>query len=159
MHDQSNIAEFFKTTFIIYFALAAGQILFFTIAVVFVESSGNTPNNELDNVFTILVPVFGILMMFTSRTLYYKNVSKTNGIISLSGKLNTYRTFKMISWAQIEAGSIVALVAYMVTFNSLYVFVFLFLIGFFIMIRPSRDNFIKDFNITSEDSDIILRNS
>lgn len=151
MHDQSNIAESFKTTFIIYFSLIIGQVLFFIIAMVFVNNSDNIPNKELDNVFTIVVPVFGITMMYISRILYYKNVAKIDRSISLENKLNSYRTSKIISWAIIESGCILSLVAYMLTFNLLDVIVFLFLIGFFFMIKPSKENFIKDFNLTSEE--------
>jgi len=45
----------------------------------------------------------------------------------------------------------------MITANYLYIFVFLFLIGFLFMIRPSREGFVRDFRVSANETEHILR--
>jgi len=39
----------------------------------------------------------------------------------------------------------------------LYVYVFVFLIGYFIMLRPSKESFIKDIRLTDNEINIVLK--
>ena len=81
-------------------------------------------------------------------------VDKNSDLIT---KLNFYRTFKIISFALIEGAGFFALICFMLTENYLYVFVFVFLIGFLFMIRPSREGFVNDFKIYGDETEHILR--
>jgi hypothetical protein len=76
---------------------------------------------------------------------------------SILQKITHYRTAKIVSWAMIESACFVALVATMLTSNYLYTVVFIFLVGYFILMRPSMESLIRDMRLNSEESDLILK--
>ena len=84
-------------------------------------------------------------------------ISKNDLGGSLLQKIGYYRTAKIVSWAMIEGGCFLALVATMLTSNYLYVVVFIFLFGYFVLMRPSNESLIRDMRLNSEESDLVLR--
>ena len=157
MSDELNINEHFKITNIVYFALISGQMFFLIIAIFIIEKKSVQPVANLDSFFIIIIPVFGIIMMYLSRIIYNNNLSKSDPSASIKIKLGLYRTFKIISWAQIEAATMFSLVAFILTSNYLYLVVFAFLIGFFFMIRSSKENFVRDMKLPNDEVEAVLR--
>ncbi len=84
-------------------------------------------------------------------------ISKYDSASSLLQKITYYRTAKIVSWAMIEGGCFLALVATILTSNYLYVAVFIFLFGYFLLLRPSTESLIRDMRLNSEESDLILK--
>jgi hypothetical protein len=154
--DIQKINEHFKQTFTVFLALLTGIMAFFIVSLLLVRSDEFVPDMDLDNVFQILIPVAGISMMFISRVLYRNQVAKVDKNTDLLSRLNSYRSFKIISFALIESAAFLSLIGFMITANYLYVFVFVFLAGFLFMIRPSREGFVKDYNVPAGESEIIL---
>lgn len=97
------------------------------------------------------------MMMFSSRMIYNHLISKYDVISNLPQKISHYRTAKIISWAIIESACLLALVATMLTSNYLYVAVFIFLFGYFFLMKPSKESLIQDMRLNSEESDLILK--
>ena len=157
MTEHQKISEHFKVTYIIFLALLTGMILVFIISLWIVQSDEFLPRTDMDNVLQILIPLSGLTMMFISRYIYRKQIAKVDRNIDLISKLNFYRTLKIISFALIEGTGFLALIGFMITANYLYVFVFVFLIGFLFMIRPSREGFVSDFQISPDEAENILR--
>ena len=157
MINHQKINEHFNITFTIYLALLAGMILVFAVSIWLVQSDEFVPNTDMDNLFQIVIPLVGLTAMFFSRYLYKKQVIKVDKNSDIITKLNFYRTFKVISFALIEGAGLFALIGFMITENYLYVFVFVFLIGFLFMIRPSREGFVSDFKISRDETEHILR--
>ena len=155
--DNSVIKNQLKVNKTIFFSLAAGLISFFIVAVVFIQDKDPSAIKELDNIFTIVVPVIGLIMMFSSRLIYNHLISKYDAVRNLHQKISHYRTAKIISWAMIESACLLALVATMLTSNYLYVAVFLFLFGYFLLMKPSKESLIQDMRLNSEESDLILK--
>jgi hypothetical protein len=56
----------------------------------------------------------------------------------------------------IEGACFFAVVATMLTSNYLYVAVYIFLFGYFFLMRPSKESLIRDMHLNSEESDLIL---
>jgi hypothetical protein len=56
----------------------------------------------------------------------------------------------------IEGASLFSLVAAMLTSNYLYIAVYIFLFGYFFLMRPSKESLVQDMRLNSEESDIIL---
>jgi hypothetical protein len=117
------------------------------------ENISLSQKKELDDYFTFIVPLFGLLMMLLSRFIYNRIVSGYKTESDFLQKVIQYRTAKIISWAMIEAASILALVASILTLNYLYIAVFVLLFGYFLLSRPTRESFVKDFRLTSDESD------
>lgn len=157
MIDHQKINEHFKINFTIFLALLTGMILVFAVSIWLVQSNEFVPNTDLDNLFQIGIPLAGLTVMFNSRYLYKNQVMKVDKNSDLITKLNFYRTFKIISFALVEGTGFLALICFIITENYLHIFVFVFLIGFLFMIRPSREGFVNDFKISGDETEHILR--
>ncbi len=146
-----------KITNLIYYSLLSGLIIFFVIVMVLVQNRDFLGNTDLDKILVFIVPVFGLIMMYLSRIIYNQSLSKFKSGGSILQKIAHYRTAKIVSWAMIESACFVALVATMLTSNYLYTVVFIFLVGYFILMRPSMESLIRDMRLNSEESDLILK--
>ena len=96
-------------------------------------------------------------MFFASR-IYNKNISSVNYNDDLLSKISKYRTFKIIQWALLESVGFLSIVGFIITGNYLHAIIFLFMLGFFILIKPSKEQFFRDFKI-SDDQKIMFSNS
>jgi uncharacterized membrane protein YfcA len=114
-------------------------------------------SKELDKIFMVIVPIFGLMTMLATRMLYYKLIANYSSGKDLLQKLVRYRTAKIISWAIVESACFLALVASILTSNYIYVVVVLFLLGYYFMLKPSRESFIRDMRLNSEESKLILK--
>ncbi len=148
--DDNNISEQFRVTGIIYGALIFGMITFFAIALFVVENKKFEPIQSIDEIFKILIPLAGFAVMFLARSIYNKNISSVNYNDDLLSKIKKYRTFKVIQWALVESIGILSNVGFIITGNYLNAIVFLFMLGFFILIRPSKEQFFNDFKISND---------
>ncbi len=155
--DDNNISEQFRVTGIIYGALIFGLITFFAIALFIVENKKIEPIRSINEIFKFLIPIAGFAVMFLVRGIYNKNISSVNFSDDLLVKIAKYRTFKIIQWAQIESGAFLSLVGFILTGNYLYAIVFLFLLGYLILIKPSKEQFISDLKISSEQDKIFSK--
>jgi len=70
-----QITNQLKITKTIYYLLISGMLLFFIIAVIFTQSNEAEIEKYPDNVFMLIVPLFGLLTMLISRTLYSRMIS------------------------------------------------------------------------------------
>jgi len=100
--ENSEIKNQMRITKTIYYSLIIGLVLFFIVVIVLVQDKDHSAENEVDTIFTIIVPVFGLIMMFVSRMIYNQMISKFNSDGNLLQKVSYYRTVKIISWAMIE---------------------------------------------------------
>lgn len=156
-NENSEIANQLKITSIIYFAMILGLVAFFVIAIIVKQGILQESNNEMDNIFVFIIPIFGLMMMFTSRMIYNQLLTKIKSETNLLHKIIQYRTFKLISWAMIEGACVLALVATLLTSNYLYMVVFIFLLGYFILLRPSKESLVRDLRLNSDESEIIYK--
>lgn len=155
--DPAEIKNQMKITSTIYYSLVIGMLLFFVVVIVYIQGKNLPTGESLDKIFIIFVPVFGLIMMFVSRMIYNQMISKIEVNNSLIQKLMSYRTTKIVAWAMIEGACFFALVATMLTSNYLYIAVFVFLFGYFILMRPSKESFIRDMRLNAEESDLIFK--
>jgi len=156
MSNNPDIKNQLRVTNTIYYSLITGLLLFFIVVMVFIQDNDPTAGKELDNIFTFVVPIFGLIMMFISRMIYNQMILKFDSSANLRQKISHYRTAKIVSWAMIEGACFFALVATMLTSNYLYVAVYIFLFGYFFLMRPSKESLIRDMHLNSEESDLIL---
>jgi hypothetical protein len=155
--DTLELKNQIKITNILFYSLLSGLLIFFAVVMVIIQDMDNSGNADIDKIFLFIVPVFGLAIMFLSRMIYNQMLSRFNSGGSILQKITYYRTAKIVSWAMIEGACFLALVATMLTSNYLYTVVFLFLIGYFILMRPSKESLIRDMRLNSEESDLILK--
>ena len=155
--DNPAIKNQLKVNKKIFSSLAVGLISFFIVVLVLIQNKEPSIGEELDNIFTIVVPVLGLVMMFSSRMIYNQLISRYDTSSNLLKKISYYRTAKIISWAMIESTCLFALLVTMLTSNYLYIAVFIFLFGYFFLMKPSKESLIQDMRLSSEESDLILK--
>jgi hypothetical protein len=155
--EPAEIKNHIRITNIIYYSLAAGMLLFFIIIVVLIQVKETLLDKNIDNIFMMIVPVFGLIMMFISRMIYNQMISKADAGDNLIQKISSYRTAKIVAWAMIEGACFFALIATMLTSNYLYVAVFIFLFGYFFLMKPSKESLIRDMSLNSDESELILK--
>jgi len=155
--QNAEIKNQLRVTDIIFYSLLVGLLLFFVIVMVLIQDKVQKTDNDLNMIFTFVVPLFGLVMMFLSRMIYNQMISKYESGDSLVPKISYYKTVKIISWAMIESSCLLSLVATMLTSNYLYVAVFIFLFGYFFLMKPSKESLIRDMHLNSEESDLILK--
>ena len=155
--DPAELKNQMRITNTIYYSLVTGLLIFFIVLMVLIQGKHSSTAKEVDTIFTIIVPVFGLMMMFISRMIYNQMLAKFDVNVALLQKITNYRTAKIISWAMIEGACFFALVATMLTSNYLYVAVFVFLFGYFFLMKPSKESLIRDMSLNSEESDLILK--
>jgi len=157
MSYDLQITNQLKMTKTIYYLLFSGMLLFFIIAVIFMQSNEAEMEKYPDKVFMLIVPLFGLLTMLISRTLHSRMISNYSTGTDVLKKIMRYRTAKIVSWAMVEAAYFLALIATILTSNYLYVTVAIFLFGYFFMLKPSGKSLMLDMHFNSEASDIILK--
>jgi hypothetical protein len=151
MHlTDNNISEQFRLTGIVYSALIFGMIIFFAIALFLVESKKFEPVQSIDEILKLLIPLVGFAVMYFARVIYKKNISSVNFHDDLLSKFSRYRTFKIIQWSLVESVGFLSVVAFIITGNYFYTIVFLFMLGFFVLIKPTKEEFFRDLKISSE---------
>ena len=144
--------------FILYGSLIFGLITFFAIAMFIVENKKFEPIQSIDEFIKLLIPLAGFAVMFFSSRIYNKNISSVNYNDDLLSKISKYRTFKIIQWALLESVGFLSIVGFIITGNYLHAIIFLFMLGFLILIKPSKEQFFRDFKI-SDDQKIMFSNS
>ena len=158
MSSNSEIANQLRVTKKIYTSIFTGLLLFLIIVIVISQENNADSGNSLDKVFTVIVPLFGLLMMVFSKLIYNKMVSGYLSGTDLVEKIMRYRTSKIISWAMVEAACLFALVATMLTSNYLYIAVVIFLLGYLFMLKPSKESMIHDLQLNTTESNLVLKN-
>ena len=153
--NNSDLNIQFKSLYTIYYSLIFGMISFFVVILFINEGRAIVLNDELDFVFTIVVPVFGLIMMFSSRMIYNQLISKSYSNKDLPQKIAIYKSSKIITWVLVEIACLLSLVALMLTSNYLYFVVYIFLLGYFYLLRPSKESLVKDLRLNSKESDLI----
>ncbi|MFI5236489.1 MAG: hypothetical protein ACHQLA_00965 [Ignavibacteriales bacterium] len=159
MTEDQALKNLLRSTSIIYFSLVIGLLFFFVMAIMFIQGKEAQVQAETNNVLTVVVPVFGFMMMILSKVFYNKMITKKEFETDLQKKIIHYRSMKIISWAMIESACIFAFTAVMITSNNFYLVVFIFLFGYFILLKPSRESLIRDLQLNSDEINILQRTS
>ena len=69
MTDISEIKNQLKTISVIHLSLMGGMLLFFVVVLVVIQSNEMNINKDLDKIFTIIVPVYGLIAMLGLKLL------------------------------------------------------------------------------------------
>jgi len=156
--SNKDILEQSRVIGVVYVVLIIGLIIIFAIALIIVKNKNIEPIQPINDIFKLLIPIAGFVVMFFARTIYNKNVSSVNYNDELLAKIIKYRNFKIIQWALVESVGLLSIVGFIITGNYIYAIVFLFMLGYFILIKPSKEQFFRDFKISHEQK-IMFSNS
>ena len=135
--NKEYIETHFRITVYVYIVLLILQIAVCIIAYVTVSSIIVTDIIH-DDSLRVFISLAGIIVMIVSNKIYNVKISKSQDIDSINSKLSIYRRYKIIQWGLILVVSLAALVVFIFTKDYFYVIIFLFMIGYFMLLRPSK---------------------
>ncbi|MGD8306761.1 MAG: hypothetical protein PVF17_08920 [Ignavibacteria bacterium] len=145
--DKEIITKEFKKTKYIFISLLIGQIIFFCVSLFIVDNKFIDANIRFDGIFKFFIPLVGVVAMFLANKIYNLRIKSVQPGEKLEVKLNKYRSFKLMQWVIVEAAGFLSLFVFIITRDYLYSIVFLFLIGYFYLLRPSRNQLKSDMKI------------
>lgn len=155
--SKQNFDNNFRVTTIIFSALAVGQIFLLIVFFLIAEQTTARDESTVDNVLIFVVPIIGLTAMIISKFIYNHSLMQVMPGDTVTQKLNKYRTSKIITWAILEGAALISLIAFFLTAEYLYVVVFIFVFGFFLFNRPSKEGFVTDMQVTGPVKESILR--
>ncbi|GGH76262.1 MAG: hypothetical protein EP346_01050 [Bacteroidetes bacterium] len=148
-----NFKPSFKTLQIIHIALLMGQILFCFVAFLNVDKEGvmhfnsNLTSNVLYVVCITLVIVGNTANYFISNK-FLNQVKNGN---NLKTKFHQYQVSMIIRYAIIEGANLFTIVVFMLTGNTLMLYIAIAVIGIMGLLRPRRTHFTDLAELTSEE--------
>jgi hypothetical protein len=118
-----NFAQYQLQNRLLHLALLVGQV---AIGVVFAflgsEAGTTAPSPELNELFVPLVPLAGLALVAGALLVFRMLLNRAGQKTDLASKLVTYRAALIMRWAVVEAAALLALVAYFLTTNALYLY-------------------------------------
>ena len=132
----------------IFFALAAGQILYFVISLILIQKDIVILNKDYSTTGGFIVPVVVVIMVVTSKFLYNRSInSKVKA--GDEEKLITYRTSNIVKFALLEGANIFSITFYLLTGDFLYAGMFIIVILIFFVNYPGKEKFMAEFGMSS----------
>ena len=157
MVNLAEIKNQLRVNLILYISPLIGITLIPIILLLVFQNKDPETEKLFDSIFIIALLIIGLLIMIFSRIIYNRRISGFDLGTDLLAKITNYRTSKIIVWAMIEGTCIFTLVITMFSSHYIYIVVFIFLVGYYILLRPTRESLINDMRLNSEESDLILR--
>jgi hypothetical protein len=148
--------EYFKSMLVIWFSLIGGQI-FFGIITFYLNNNGSYEPRakDLKDIFIYLVPVFTVYGVIAGSIIFKKKLNSSKSKTSLIEKLNDYRAALIIRYALLEGATFFSLVSYLMTGDSLFLYISIAIIVIFIIIKPSTKDVINNLELNPGEIHII----
>ena len=152
---EQTSREYFTILTIIHAGLLFGQVVILVIFYYLVSTKQTNLNEELNDVFQIIAPVFVVGGLILSSFLSKQKLNSIKRMPELMDKLSAYRTMLIIKYATLETPSLFALVCFFLTGNFLFIGLSGILIVYFAIIRPSRYKIVNDLELSRNEQDLI----
>lgn len=103
-------------------------------------------DEQLNMILAYIVPIITIASIPLVFYLYNTMGKKYKLIQSQNKKLLRYRSIKMIQFGILEFAGFMSIIAFALTSNQQYIYLFLMTMVFLLAVLPSERKFIEDFN-------------
>ncbi len=146
-------SEYLKSLRLVYFALAAGIVLFLLVSVFLNTSTGAFMGNDVTAAektpFIIVLIVLTGLTFIAYKAIFPKKLGIIRNMTSLAGKLAAWRELNVLRAALIEAPSFMGIVLFMLLgIHALLIWPLAGLLLFWFT-QPTRDKLVDEANFTS----------
>jgi hypothetical protein len=154
MAKQNSIVlgNYFSTLNILFFALLAGQTMYFFVGLFMIQSANIGEFGGLNSIFMFVTPVVVLSSIIGSKFIYTKQVTEFDKSLSLENKLMAYRTANIIKLALLEGANIFNISIMIITANYFFAALFIVIIVLFFFNRPTKEKFIMDFEVSADDA-------
>ncbi len=142
----------FKSNYILYYALIAGQVLIALTLSYLMIGSEITFGWEMSSPFYLIAPILMLGCITMSYILFSKRMEEAKSIKGgLFSKLEHYRSSIILRSGLLEGANLICIIFYYLEQN--YFFLLLFFIGFsvFLLVRPSEEMFREKYKLTEEE--------
>jgi hypothetical protein len=148
--------EYFKMITVLHYAMLMGQVIFGIVAF-YIVSGGQIAENgsQLNDTFRVIVP---LMIMGGLTASWYFTRTRIEAMPAKSGlieKLVQYRTVFIIKLALLEAPSLLAIVAFLLTGNFLYLALAGLVILVFVINRPTKFKIANELKLDQEERALI----
>lgn len=151
-NDNPKISENYSSTMdIIFFALIAGQTIYFFVGLLLIQSDNKEGISGLNAIFMFLTPIVVLLSILASKFIYSKQVAAFDKTLSLESKLTSYRTTNIVSLALLEGANIFNISVMIITASYFFAALFIIVIALFFLNRPTKEKFIMDYEVSADD--------
>ncbi|UCS94643.1 hypothetical protein KZP23_06415 [Echinicola marina] len=140
---------------ILYNMLLITQIAFFTAAY-FLAELPEHPNESFHLFLKFLIPSLVLASIFGSGIYFKKQLIKHKQCKSLKDKLTGYITALVLKYAMLEVPAIMAIVAYFVSADILFLGLAGILIIIFLLHKPSQSKTIAELSLSPEERQKVL---
>ena len=155
-YNKSMVEKFFTTVNILFFALVSGQTIYFFIGLFLIQSGNMQGIPGLNTIFMFITPVVVLTSILVSKFIYSKQVASFDRTSSLENKLIFYRTNNIVKLALLEGANIFNISIMIITANYFFAAFFIIIIALFFLNRPTKEKFIMDYEISSDEAIKIL---
>jgi len=150
------VEKFFATINILFFAFLSGQTIYFFVGLYLIQSGKIEGIPGLNTIFMFITPVVILSSILASKFIYSNQVASFDRTSSLENKLVSYRTNNIVKLALLEGANIFNISVMIITANYFFAVLFIIIIALFFLNRPTKDKFIMDYEISSEEAIKIL---
>lgn len=151
-----TVRAYFMTQTIVHLGLFSGQFLFAVLAY-YLNSTGaiSFDNQELNQMFLVIVPLVAIGAILGGLFLSKKQLESIKQKENLHEKLMAYQTVLIVKYGLLEGASILAIVGYLFTANTIFMAIAAVIILLFIMNRPTVIKTITDLELSQTERETV----
>jgi len=139
--------RYFSLLTVIYASMVFGQVIFFLVAFYLRKEGLVHPEFGDLEIFKWIVPVFTGGSIYLGNRLFQRRIEDARQKPTFAGKMGDYRVALIVRYALWEAPSILAIAAYFLTGEWLYLSLSALVILVFLAHRPDIDKARRDLDI------------
>ncbi|HCY74937.1 MAG TPA: hypothetical protein DHV28_03380 [Ignavibacteriales bacterium] len=145
-------ANYFSTLNILFMSLLSGQVIYFIVGLFLIQSGNINGFGGMNTIFMFITPVVVLSSILASKFIYTKQVAEFDKSLPLENKLVSYRTASIIRLALLEGANIFNISIMIITTSYFFAGLFVIITTLFFFNRPTKEKFIMDYEVSSEDA-------
>lgn len=151
MNAHTNPQKQVQLIITIHWVMLLFLVMFMLLIYFLTISTADAPAADLDHVFRIIVPAFGLGSIFLGQFLYKTQISNAKNRDTLARKISGFQSAQLIKNGILEAPALLAIVVYMLTENIAYYLLAGLIILIFLMHRPTNFKVATDLELSPEE--------
>ena len=149
--DNILVEKTFRTNDIIFFAILAGQIIYFLIGLYLIQSGSTEGMESLKTIFMFVTPVVVLSSILAAKFIYSKMIFDFDKTQPLESKLISYRKNNIIKLALFEGANIFNISVMIITADYFFAALFIIIMILFFFNRPTKEKFIMNYEVSADD--------
>ena len=148
INQPTSLKESFSQQTILYYALVAGVIMMGLVAFIINEVVGLNFDMGLPPELLYVGGGYVVFTFFISNYVFKQMMSKVDSTMNLGEKVEKYRSASIIKYAIVEGAALIIGIGYLVTGNYQYFILFGVAVGYFLFVRPTKQEMIDGLNLS-----------